>query len=48
MKQNDRIIKKRMDKLHDERKEMEQKILNAVITIQRMTRGMIQRKLYKQ
>jgi hypothetical protein len=46
MKQNDRVIQKRMEKLHEERKQMEDKILKSSITIQRYARGFIQRLKY--
>jgi hypothetical protein len=47
MQLNERNIQNRMQKLHNERKMMEDKIVKASVVIQRYARGFIQRLRYK-
>lgn len=47
MQQNEKFINNRMQKLHQERKLMEEKIVKASVVIQRHARGFIQRLRFK-
>jgi hypothetical protein len=47
MRENERVINTRMQKLQEERMQMELKLNQSAITIQRHTRGMIARIAYK-
>jgi len=47
MQANDQAMQNRIVKLHNERKQLEQRIIKASITIQRFARGFLARKLYK-
>ena len=47
MKENERVMNARMQKLQEEKMQMESKLHRAAVTIQRHARGMIARVSYK-